>query len=383
MGVKNFCSIAFCIFLALISQPIHNIYSRHFRINKDKVWSSDRWRSPNTTWIQKSIPTTYYKAGKLDEVTPPGGFVTNALRWEQEFMLYRLDKGEPEPKIPWKTFDTEARATRIDQSCEFSGRGLFGSCPSKDCFLDKSKQSMVNMQNILSDKEEDNYYASFSVLSSKTAQELKDAFGGMPFSFADATVESSFVSNLKTRIVTAPLHANPMTSSAAIQFLGSKTWLFFDPEEYLGEDGFRAAPTSVVTFPTQAPKKDVVKYYLYESQPGDVITFPSSFAHAVITNTGPNIMVNLRHLSWQNFWQTSSTMVHAFFNMVFYNDLLESVEAEFEDDDRMTSNVGSGKEFKAMPEKEYVMWTSKETFWPVCEDEDENNIDNILVQIAF
>jgi len=185
MGVKNFCSIAFCIFLALISQPIHDIYSRHFRINKDKVWSSDRWRSPNTTWIEKSIPTTYYKAGKLDEVTPPGGWTKNSLRWEQEFMLYRLDKGEPAPEIPWKTFDTEARATRIDQNCEFQGRGVFGQCPAKDCFLERSKHSMVNMQNILSDKEEDNYYASFSVLNPQTAKELKDAFVGMPFSFSD------------------------------------------------------------------------------------------------------------------------------------------------------------------------------------------------------
>lgn len=381
MGVKNFCSIAFCIFLALISQPIHDIYSRHFRINKDKVWSSDRWRSPNTTWIEKSIPTTYYKAGKLDEVTPPGGWVKNALTWEKEFMLYRLDKGEPAPEIPWKTFDTEARATRIDQNCEFQGRGVFGQCPQKDCFLARSKHSMVNMQNILSDKEEDNYYASFSVLNPQTAQELKNAFQGMPFSFSDVFFESSFISNLKRRIVTAPLHSNPISSSAAIQFLGTKTWLFFDPEEFLAEDGFRAAPTAVVTFPTQAPKKDVVKYYLYESQPGDVMTFPNNFAHVVITDSGPNIMVNLRRVGWQNFWQTPSIILHSLFNMVFYNEVLESAEVHFGNE--KTLNVGTAKEFKALPEKEYVMWTAKEVFWPVCDDQDENNIDNILARIAF
>lgn len=92
-------------------------------------------------------------------------------------------------------------------------------------------------------------------------------------------------------------------------------------------------------------------------------------------------MVNLRRVGWQNFWQTPSIILHSLFNMVFYNEVLESAEVHFGNE--KTLNVGTAKEFKALPEKEYVMWTAKEVFWPVCDDEDENNIDNILARIAF
>jgi hypothetical protein len=37
-----------------------------------------------------------------------------------------------------------------------------------------------------------------------------------------------------------PSHTSPSKNSVAIQFVGSKTWLFFSNEDYIAQDGFGA-----------------------------------------------------------------------------------------------------------------------------------------------
>lgn len=79
----------------------------------------------------------------------------------------------------------------------------------------------------------------------------------------------------------------------AIQFTGSKTWIFFSNEDYLAKDGFGAIPAAPIALPRRVPTRPV-NMYVYHSRPGDILFFPECWAHIVWTHAGPNFMLNYR-----------------------------------------------------------------------------------------
>jgi hypothetical protein len=128
-----------------------------------------------------------------------------------------------------------------------------------------------------------------------------------------------FISNFKESMITAVMHGNSLSSSLAVQYVGSKTWLFFSSRDYNSNNGFRATPNAVFAVPTKAPRQSV-EAFPYTSQPGDLLFFQESWAHMVLTHAGPNILINYRKLSIGNFIRNPVKFVHTLLNRALYID---------------------------------------------------------------
>jgi hypothetical protein len=128
-----------------------------------------------------------------------------------------------------------------------------------------------------------------------------------------------FISNFKESIITAVIHANPLSSSLMVQYLGSKTWLFFSSQDYNSNNGFRATPNALFSVPTKAPRESV-EAFPYTSQPGDFLFFQESWAHMVLTHAGPNIAINYRQFSTRNVMRDPLMFVHALLNRFLHLD---------------------------------------------------------------
>ena len=63
---------------------------------------------------------------------------------------------------------------------------------------------------------EPGWYASFAKISDDAVEKLWNLLK-LPFNVEIAELEHAFISNLKSPMITAAIHANPMTSSMAIQ----------------------------------------------------------------------------------------------------------------------------------------------------------------------
>jgi hypothetical protein len=63
---------------------------------------------------------------------------------------------------------------------------------------------------------ESGWYASFAKISQESVRQLWNIMQ-IPFQVSDSEVEHAFVSNLRHNMITASLHANPLSSSMAIQ----------------------------------------------------------------------------------------------------------------------------------------------------------------------
>ena len=63
---------------------------------------------------------------------------------------------------------------------------------------------------------EPGWYASFAKIADSAVEKMWNTMN-FPFSVEVAELEHAFISNLKEPMITAAIHANPMTSSMAIQ----------------------------------------------------------------------------------------------------------------------------------------------------------------------
>jgi hypothetical protein len=92
------------------------------------------------------------------------------------------------------------------------------------CF--STLQKIVNVSSITKRSSSDSY-ATFAKLEDTISNEY--LFKQMNWSGVDiakVNIEHAFISNFEEDTMTAQIHANCMTSSMAIQYIGSKTWLF-------------------------------------------------------------------------------------------------------------------------------------------------------------
>jgi hypothetical protein len=130
----------------------------------------------------------------------------------------------------------------------------------------------------------------------------------------------AFVSNFDRSRVSTSVHCNALATSAAIQLVGSKSWLFYPPQVYLDKMGSK--PAKLSHFPTHSPDS-AYDLYVYTSQPGDVLFFTNNWAHSVYSHEGPNYMINYRKLP-----EVSNVVSHplAYLHMLGYFLLAPGLE---------------------------------------------------------
>jgi len=260
---------------------------------------------PAGNFTLAQVPTTFYSVGKIAEVLPA---------WHHDFHLYRIKEGE-EFIVDKDKIKSEVRAKSLADTCKWN------SVLCLPCFNSSLAVTSVSTTQIFN---EPGWYASFAKISDQAVTELWNLLR-LPFNVEVAELEHAFISNLEHNMITAAIHANPMTSSMAIQFIGRKTWLFFNQRTYLGASGFAAVPASPIVLPRRAPHPDVpYELFVYTSQPGDVLFFPESTPHIVFTYAGPNVMINYRNFHLRNIFQQPITWLTATYNMVFHSELVHT-----------------------------------------------------------
>jgi hypothetical protein len=293
------------------------IYFNHVAIGKDL--SREDFPAVNVTYGQ--IPTTYYSPGKIEEVLKD---------WHHAFHLYRVKSTETF-SIDYTQIESEVRAKRLMDNCKYE------SVLCLPCTAPKETHN-VNISKIMSDQ---GYYASFSSIGA--AKQLWDLIG-FPFSIDVAEIEHAFVSNLKEDRITAQFHANVMTSSMAIQFIGRKTWIFYKPETFLGQMG--ALPAAPILLPRRSPANGH-EMFVYDSEPGDILFFPESHAHTVYTYAGPNIMVNYRNFHIGNVMRQPILWLTAVYHMMFHGAMMENAAIG-----QVGSHTAKGTRKETVPEKQ-------------------------------
>lgn len=284
--------VTLCI--AAIAVVIAYLYNRHW--SHERTLTAQDFRAANYTVLE--IPTTYYEAGKLSNVLKA---------WDHSFHLYRLKEGE-KFHFDHRNIKSTVRSKSLKENCPWE------STLCTPCFDDKKKVTNINAQQIF---DEPGWYASFAKISDDVVTQLWDLLR-LPFNVQDTEIEHAFISNLAAPMITAAIHANPMTSSMAVQFVGSKTWLFFAPSTYIDQMG--ATPAAPILLPRHSPTGSFT-VYAYRSRPGDVLFFTESWAHIVDTHAGPNVMVNYRHFHISNILRQPLTWIHAALNMKLFPKL--------------------------------------------------------------
>jgi hypothetical protein len=110
-----------------------------------------------------------------------------------------------------------------------------------------------------------------------------------------------------------------------VQYVGSKTWLFFSSPDYNSNNGFRATSYSKCVFQNQQLKHHPVKLSnSFRTQVNQAIClFQESWAHMVLTQAGSNILINYRQFSIINVIRDPVMFVHILFNRFSHLDKIE------------------------------------------------------------
>ena len=111
--------------------------------------------------------------------------------------------------------ESTVRAKSLRDTCKWE------SALCMPCFDSAMKVTNVNVSTVYA---ESGWYASFAKISNTVVSDLWNLLN-FPFTVDMTSIEHAFISNLKESMITASIHANPMTSSMAIQFAGRKTWV--------------------------------------------------------------------------------------------------------------------------------------------------------------
>lgn len=124
-------------------------------------------------------------------------------QWRHEFHVYRLEEGEKFKLDIVDTFGTsKVRAKSLLKECKWE------SSICSPCFDWEKKVTEIPTTQIFS---EPGWYASFAKIDNSIVGKLWTMLG-LPFKVEDTVIEHAFISNLRTPMVTAQMHANPLTS---------------------------------------------------------------------------------------------------------------------------------------------------------------------------
>ena len=169
------------------------------------------------------IPTTYYQPGKLKDVLPQ---FHSPLSRSGFIHLYRVSN-ESTYDVDKSLFDFFVKVVPVEEYCDVSTTENSVICGG-NCFITPPPQTLDVHANrdILESNSPPYYYATFAEVKNKSIplELLRDL--GAEHIAPQILLEQAFVSNFPVGYKTANLHATQIASSVAIQFIGSKTWLF-------------------------------------------------------------------------------------------------------------------------------------------------------------
>merc|ERR1719436_1745771 len=249
-------------------------------------------------------------------------------------------------------------------------------CDTDFCLVKGSERFVVDAESILSETGR-NFLGSFAKFDPRTMAFLETQLR-TPGVLGSSNFDHAFLSNTKQFLTTAFLHANPMTTSMAIQYVGKKTWFFIRAADFLSDDGFGAVPSAPLMVSKHAPKRSTMDVFLYTSEPGDILFFPPNYAHLVVTHSGPNIMVNYRKFHILNFLQNPNNYLHSLFNLYWFG-----LDVDAGLDNEIRSRGGSWSQTKVTPEKQLNLYVAETFAKALCADESANNVDHVVSRILW
>eukprot|EP01031_Cornospumella_fuschlensis_P037116 gene37116-45054_t len=303
------------IFVALVAAYLGLCFQR-------KSWYTVPPMSPaqfqSTNFTVRDIPTTYYRVGELGKVLNgwynPYKDPSHDKSMEGYIHLFR-----PAPDSPPFTFDVSkvTAMTQVDffmDTCSYPDSILCKTCaiPKGDVYDIKS--AVVNVSEIMA--RPSTMYSCFAKLDDiGSVRTLLDAVNIPNLDLTKVNIEHAFIANFDRDRLTAYIHGATVQSSMAVQFVGSKRWLFFSPRVLKDPDMLHAFAAAGISVPTKGPD-GAFDVYPYESQPGDILFFSENWAHAVNTLAGPNFMMTFRRLEMGNILRRPVEWLQAVFNAV-------------------------------------------------------------------
>lgn len=318
--------------MAAASVTLFAAYAANYYLQRDFIYGSEVLSKADfeypANYTLHSVPTTYYcTSDQLDNLL---------INWDYSpIHLYRASPNCPQQEVELNKLKTDVRARRVVKEC----RNESTICAHRSCVPPKEDVHVIDIQEVLSDP---GWYVNFDgelamnlclidpklKFDSISAYMSAEAFAVLnrmlPISLLRQhfMVLHGFISNFKESVITAVMHANHMSSSLAVQYVGSKTWLFIPREIYLSNSGFSATPTVTFAVPRRAPR-GAFGIYEYTSIPGDLLFFQESYAHIVFTHAGPNILVNYRMPNIGNFFRQPMMFLHGLLERALYIDKAE------------------------------------------------------------
>jgi hypothetical protein len=380
ISLKQTIQVAFASSFAFVTWKI---YSTHVYTQDYSKYEIGRWRT-NTSFIRHEIPITYYKRGQLSKVLPKSGWLSDG--GDEGMRVFRLEPGETMEFDSTKVV-APLRMNSVEKDCS----NIHGLCPCPGEFcIQYKKVYRGDTQSVLNGTTRD-VYANFAYLEEEAVDYLESLLG-WPTKL-DRSFENCFISNFEKRIVSAPIHANPFSHSLAVQFVGSKTWIFFRARDYLSDSGFGSVSVSPATFPSRAPKRETMDYWAFKSQPGDLLYFPTGYGHVVSTDPGPSVLVTFRKPYLKQLLQYPVTTLAMALNVMFFSTPSPVVEASpggetLDAADKSStlswSKIKSNLKPKPRNPESAIQYYRMHQICPkICEDSSPYNIDRILAQLLM
>eukprot|EP01039_Chlorochromonas_danica_P004053 gene4054-4432_t len=264
------------------------VYKEHCRKSWFLAEYLTKEKFPSRPFVVKEFPTTYYKQGEISKVLQ-GWHKGEGLK--PYLHLYRLNPSETFQFDP-SVLTTKVQVEKIMNPCDRVASIVCRTCTSM------SEHKMVNISELFA--EPNYYYSSFAKMDySDVIPKLVETLGIPDLNPKKMNFEHAFVGNFPEDKITAFTHANAVTSSMSMQFMGKKGWLFFSPDVMRNRENLDSFPGGAVAVPSKGPDGPFEVYYL-ESRPGDIIFFSENWGHAVLTKKGPNFMLNFRKMEIGN-----------------------------------------------------------------------------------
>lgn len=276
--------------------------------------SYDKFLSDNYT--TPPIPTTYYKVGELGKVLKswyvPSENPNHDKSMEGYIHLFRVAPDSPPFKFDLNKVTAKTQVEFFMDPCPYPESVMCKPCLFSNDNKLKHESTVVNVSDILATP--NNMYSSFGKLDDlSSVRSILDAVQIPNLDLSKVNLEHAFIGNFDRDRITAFLHCASVQSSMAVQFVGSKVWLFFPPQVMKNKDMMYSYSAAGISVPTKGPDGHFW-LYRYESQPGDIFFFSENWGHTVLTKQGPNFMMTFRRLEIGNVMRRPLEWLQAVYN---------------------------------------------------------------------
>ncbi|RYG67368.1 hypothetical protein EON64_07595 [archaeon] len=135
-------------------------------------------------------------------------------------------------------------------------------------------------------------YASF--LTFLKPRTVVDDAGHELGDYVSVRADTNFLGNFPRDVMATPIHAAAYPNTYALQYIGTKLWVFMSPEDMERYNPINSPSTLLQTGSEAAFFRDTPAVSISVADPGDLVYFPPHWGHAVVTKAGPNVMFALR-----------------------------------------------------------------------------------------